>query len=165
LPPCTVHRVIPIEEMSSEPSTDDIVCEKLFAKTGISLMRSINSGWFTGVEYDLSPTSDSRAHCRAIQGDAFLVKRRIDQIPHYTAPEISLPTNWRPSDPTASVNDKRKEKLRAHRELNCDRPFEMIEFVWDYLTVYMGNGNWRRKTVVYENGTPSPFQHAYYDTR
>lgn len=47
---------------------------------------------------------------------------------------------------------------------------ELIEdhaagLVWEYYTIYTSRMRWLRLTVCHAQGTPSPFQYQYFDTR
>ena len=97
-------------------------------------------------------------------GDAFLVIRREEAWKCFTSPEIPLPSTWAPSDPNAPLWEQRKEQVAAWCSLNASRSKGVVSIVWDFFTVRTTNG-WRRKTIVYEKGTPSPFEFQYYDTR
>jgi len=155
-PRCIVHPFIPDEEKIGMTCTDIEFCTDLIVKVG---------GY--GMDRSPSPTKfdrlEEKLH-RAIPGDAFLIRRREEDMKYFTSPEIPVPTNWKPSDPNAPLKEQRKEKVDLYRSLNASRSSSFAKVVWDYFTVRTENG-WRRKTVAYEKGTPSPFEFQYFDTR
>ena len=155
LPKCLVH---PEKETSGMTATDVKFCPDLIRNIGDGgLDRSPSQAKFDHLEQKLSlePVEP---------GDAFLVIRREEAWKCFTSPEIPLPSTWAPSDPNAPLWEQRKKQVAAWCSLNASRSTGVVSIVWDFFTVRTTNG-WRRKTIVYEKGTPSPFEFQYYDTR
>jgi len=165
LPRCMVHPFIPNEDKMGMTLTDVEFCPDLIVKIGgISMSRDPSPGKLDMLEHMLSPESTNDAPYRAIPGDAFLAGRRKTDMTVYIDPEIPVPDDWIPRDPNASPREKNKEKAALYRSLNASRSSRIVRIVWDYFTVRTPAGGWRRKTIAYEEGTPSPFQFEYYDT-
>ena len=166
LPPYLVHPFIPNEDTMGMTLTDVEFSHDLTVKIGgIGMSRDPSPGKLDMLEHTLSPESTSDAPYRAIPGDAFLAGRRETDMTVYIDPEVPVPDDWSPSDPNASPREKNKEKAALYRSLNASRSSRIVRIVWDYFTVRTPAGGWRRKTIAYEEGTPSPFQFEYYDTR
>ena len=128
-------------------SHDVLYCPQLTAKLGgLGAVRSIGENWYHVESRPL-----------VSHGDVFLVHSRDDEFKQYTDPERVLPADW-----AAQSADPRREKFRALNELNKDRAYNVLAITWDFFTIRMRNG-WHRLTVVYEKGTPSPFQYRYID--
>jgi len=160
LPKCLVH---PEKEPGEMTTTDMMFCPDMIRKIGgFGLDRTPSQAKFDHLEQKLSP--ENRAAERIDPGDAFLVMRREEAWKCFTSPEIPLPSTWKPSNPNAPLWEQRKEQVAAWCSLNESRSRGVVSIVWDFFTVRTTNG-WRRKTVVYEKGTPSPFEFQYYDTR
>ena len=119
------------------------------------MIREPNDGWWRRVE-------DENEN-RVWPGDAFLVRRDTREHEYFTEPPKQLPADWVPCAGTPA--QQRDERARAMRTLNKDRAKAACTVVYDYITVYTTTGNWRRKLVAYEQGTPSPFHFEYYDAR
>ena len=127
------------------------------------MQRDPSPGRFDQLEMELSPYSGDPF--RAIPGDAFLVSRRETNMLLYDDPEVPVPDDWVPTKLNTTSREKNKEKSVLYRSLNQARTTRDVRIVWDYFTVCTPLGGWRRKTIAYEEGTPSPFQFEYYDTR
>ena len=156
-PRCLVHPFIPEEEKIGMTLTDVEFCPDLIVKVGgFGMDRSSSPTKFDRLEED-------KLH-NTVPGDAFLIRRREEDMKYFTSPEIPVPANWKPNDPNAPLKEQRKEKVDLYRSLNAARSSIITKVVWDYFTVRTTNG-WRRKTVAYEKGTLSPFEFQYFDTR
>lgn len=155
---CLEHRAIPEEDhirlyLRAE---DTLVCEIMDQKTNHGRqIRQISDIWYRRIE--------DKNQDRVRPGDAFLVRTDTHERSYFCEPPVPLPVNWTPCPGTA--RQQWDERMRAYQTVNKDRKKEICTIVYDYLTVYMANGRWRRKMVAYEQGTPSPFPFEYYDTR
>ena len=156
---CLEHPVIPYDTtrlLTWLRHVDTIMCEALVQKTGHGpMIREPNDGWWRRVE----ETNDNHVW----PGDAFLVRRDEREYEYFTEPVKQLPADWTPC--AGTLAQQRDERMRAHRTINKDRSKAQCIVCYDYLTVYTTSGNWRRKMVAYERGTPSPFSFEYYDAR
>jgi len=155
---CFEHFTVLGEELVGDwlCHNDTILCEALIQKTDHGpMIREPADGWWRRVEEE--------NEARVWPGDAFLVRRDEREYEYFIEPVRQLPADWVPC--AGTISQQLDERTRSHRTLNKSRAKASCMVVYDYLTVYTKAGNWRRKMVAYEQGTPSPFQFEYYDAR